>query len=163
MLYFCPFQTVWTYAQTSADLEAPLPGDIEQLLADAAVLARRIAPFRPVLCHDDLLAANLIERDGQLWFVDWEHAGIGHPSFDLANLSANAKFADEHDYDLLTAYYGDSTPERLRELRIFKAMSLLRESLWATIQTVASEIDFDYERYAVENLDAYRLARGRVE
>jgi hypothetical protein len=35
--------------------------------------------------------------------------------------------------------------------------------LWATIQSVTSDIDFDYERYAAENLQAYREARGRLE
>jgi len=163
MVYFCPFQTVRTYAATAANVGAHLPGDIAQLLADAALLARRIAPFRPVLCHNDLLAANLIDERGRLWLVDWEYAGVGHPCFDLANLSANAQFANELDRDLLNSYYRDSTPEHLAELRIFKAMSLLRESLWATIQTVASDIDFDYHRYAAENLEAYRQARSRLD
>ena len=41
--------------------------------------------------------------------------------------------------------------------------SLLREALWATIQTVASDIDFDYRRYAAEHYRAYREARARPE
>ncbi len=163
MVYFCPFQTVRTYAQSAAKIGASLPADIAGLLADAALLSQRIAPFRPVLCHNDLLAANLIDADGRLWLVDWEYAGIGHASFDLANLSANARFADEQDRDLLTAYHGEFQPGRLAELRIFKAMSLLREALWSTVQTVASNIDFDYHRYAAENLEAYREARNRLE
>ncbi len=93
---------------------------------------------------------------------DWEYAGIGHPCFDLANLSANARFTDEQDRDLLTAYHGDFQPRHLAELWIFKAMSLLRESIWSTIQTVASDIPFDYHRYADENLEAYRQARSRL-
>jgi len=163
ILYFCPFQTVRTYAHTAAKIGACLAGDIAPLLADTALLSRRIAPFGPVLCHNDLLAANLIDADGRLWLVDWEYAGIGQPGFDLANLSANARFTDEQDRDLLKAYHGDFQPGHLAELRIFKAMSLLREALWSTIQTVASDIDFDYHRYAAENLDAYREARSRLE
>ncbi len=161
--YFCPFQTVRTYAQTAGQLGACLPGNIDQLLTDAALFSRRIAPFRPVMCHNDLLAANLIDADGRLWLVDWEYAGMGHPVFDLANLSANARFADEQDTDLLAAYCGNTTLDQLAELRIFKAMSLLRESLWATIQTVASDIEFDYHGYAAENLEAFRQSRKRLE
>ncbi len=163
ILNFCPFQTVRTYAQTAGKIGACLPGDDADLLADAALLSRRIAPFRPVLCHNDLLAANLIDVDGRLWLVDWEYAGIGHSGFDLANLSANARLTDDQDRDLLTAYHGDFQPGHLAELRIFKAMSLLREALWSTIQTVASDIDFDYRRYAAENLEEYRQARSRLE
>ncbi|HKI16937.1 MAG TPA: phosphotransferase [Isosphaeraceae bacterium] len=163
MVYFCPFQTVRTYAQTAAKIGASLPNDIAQVLADAAVLSRQIAPFRPVLCHNDLLAANLINADDRLWLVDWEYAGIGHACFDLANLSANARFTDEQDRGLLTAYHGEFQPGHLTELRIFKAMSLVREALWSTIQTVASDIDFDYYRYAADNLEAYRAARSRLD
>ncbi len=163
VLYFCPFQTVRTYARTAARLNAPLPHDIVALLEDVCGLARRIAPFRPVLCHNDLLAANLIDDGEKLWLVDWEYGGAGHPLFDLANASANAAFSDEQDRALLEAYRGCLDARDMAELRIFKAVSLLRESLWSTIQTVASNIDFDYPRYAVDNLEAFRAARAAVD
>ncbi len=162
VLYFCPFQTIRTYAQTAARLKAGLPEDIGELLADTQALARRIAPFRPVLCHNDLLPANLIDDGHRLWLVDWEYAGAGHPLFDLANASANAAFSDNLDRGLLEAYRGRVDERDLFEMRIFKAASLLREFLWAIIQTVASDIEFDYGRYASENLQAYRAARARL-
>jgi len=162
VLYFCPFQTIRTYARSAARLKAALPADLDALLEDARRLAHRIGPSRPVLCHNDLLAANLIDDGRRLWLVDWEYAGVGHPLFDLANASANAGLSDDQDRALLEAYRGHLDPRELADLRIFKAVSLLRESLWSTIQTVASDIDFDYHRYAVENLQAYRDARGRL-
>ncbi len=54
-------------------------------------------------------------------------------------------------------------PGALAELQIFRVVALLRESLWSTIQTVASDIDFDYRSYARENLEAYRAARAALE
>ena len=39
--------------------------------------------------HNDLLAANLIDDGEHLWLIDWEHAGLTSPLFDLANLSSN--------------------------------------------------------------------------
>jgi hypothetical protein len=51
----------------------------------------------------------------------------------------------------------------MAELRTFKAISFLRESLWATIQTVTSDIDFDYHRYAAENLEAFRLSARSLD
>ena len=90
VLYFCPFQTIRTYAQTAVALKARLPDDAHNLLDDARLLANRIGPFRPVLCHNDLLPANMIASAGRLWLVDWEYAGMGHPMFDLASVSANA-------------------------------------------------------------------------
>ena len=64
---------------------------------------------------------------------------------------------------LLAAYRGQADPRDLAELRVFRAVSLLREALWATIQTVASDIDFDYHHYAAEHFRAYREARARLE
>jgi thiamine kinase-like enzyme len=161
-LYFCPFQAVQTYARTAARLGADLPAEIDDLLEDARSLSRRIAPFRPVLCHNDLLPANLIDDGEHLWLVDWEYAGIGHPLFDLANLAANVALDDGQEAALLAAYRGQADPRELAELQIFRAASLLREALWATIQTVASDIDFDYRRYADEHFRAYHESRRQL-
>lgn len=165
ILYFSAFQTVRTYALTAGSLGARLPDEIEDILDDSRRLARRIGPFVPVLCHNDLLAANILDDGRRAWLVDWEYAGIGHPLFDLANLSANAAFPDSLDEALLAAYRGEPSARArdLHELRLLKAMSLLREALWSLIQTVASDIAFDYHRYAEDNFQAYREARRNLE
>jgi thiamine kinase-like enzyme len=165
ILYFCPFQAIRTYADSAARLCASGPDDLGAMLETAHRLARRIAPFRPVLCHNDLLPANLIDDGRRLWLVDWEYAGVGHPLFDLANVSANAAFSDDQDQALLSAYRdgGHVDPRDLAELRIFKAVSFLRDALWATIQTVASDIDYDYHRYACENFQGYRETWSRLD
>ncbi len=135
------------------------------MLEDARQLSWRIAPFRPVLCHNDLLPANLIDDGCRLWLVDWEYGGVGHPLFDLANVSANAALAEDQEIALLSAYRETVKPDPrdLAELRIFQAVSLLREALWAVIQSLNSDIDFDYGRYARENFEAYRTARRRLD
>ncbi|HEX8200381.1 MAG TPA: phosphotransferase [Isosphaeraceae bacterium] len=163
MLYFCVFQVVRTYGPTAARLGARLPADVAGLLEDARRLAHRVAPFRPVLCHNDLLAANLIFDGVAVRLVDWEYAGMGHPLFDLANAAAGAALPEERDIALLAAYRGAVDPRELAELRLLKAMSLLREALWAAIQSVVSELDFDYLSYAEENFLAYRRARAQLE
>ena len=52
-----------------------------------AWLAERQAPL--VLCHNDLNPLNLLfDRDGKLWLVDWEYAGLGDAAFDLASYAS---------------------------------------------------------------------------
>jgi hypothetical protein len=46
VLYFCPFQTIRTYAQSAARLNAALPADLDALLEDARLLSHRLGPFR---------------------------------------------------------------------------------------------------------------------
>ncbi len=161
-LYFCPFQTVRTYARTADRLGARLPDRLEVLLEHAVDLARRIGPFLPSPCHNDLLPANVIDDGDRLWLVDWEYAGVGHPLFDLANLAANAGLDEDGERHLLSAYRGDAAIDSgdLADLRVLRAASTLRESLWATIQTVASSIDFDYHAYATRYYQAYLEARA---
>jgi thiamine kinase-like enzyme len=163
VLYFCAFQTVRTYARTAARLQASLPHDIDRILEDITALSRRVAPFRPVLCHNDMLPANLIDDGERLWLLDWEYAGAGHPLFDLAHASTATGLSPDQQRALLEAYPGRLPTAALAELQIFRVVALLRETLWSTIQTVASDIAFDYTRYAAENLDAYRAARAALE
>ncbi len=162
MLYFCPFQTVRTYTATSKRVGAKLPDDIHVLLEDANSLSRQMSPFRPVLCHNDLLAANVLDDGEKIWLVDWEYAGIGNPIFDLASVSSNCGLSDELENVLLEAYCGSVEEQTLRELQILKTVSLLREALWAVIQTMMSKLKFDYHDYAAKNFSAYKEARGRL-
>jgi thiamine kinase-like enzyme len=163
VLFFSPFQTVRTYAETARALGARLPADIDALLDDTRRLARRVAPYVPAPCHNDLLPANLIDDPhGRLWLVDWEYAGMGHPLFDLANLAANAGLDADEEAEWLRHYRGRVERTELHELRLLRAASSLREALWSIIQTVASDLPFDYHAYAESNLDAYRAARARL-
>ena len=165
VLYFCPFQVVRTYGRTARRLGAEVPDDLEVMLEDARQLSHRIAPFRPVLCHNDLLPANLIDDGDRLWLIDWEYAGVGHPFFDVANVSANGAHEEELERSFISAYRQTpaADPRDLLELRIFKVVSLLRDVLWSTIQSVLSDIDFDFRRYAAESLEAYRASRSQLQ
>ncbi len=161
---FSAFDVVLSYGRAAVELGAETPPDLGELLDDARGLARRIGAARPALCHNDLLAANILEGPaGRLWLVDWEYAGVGHPLFDLANLASNAGLSAEQEESLLAAYRGTVGRRDLDEFRIFRAVSSLREALWALVQSVASDLDFDYGGYARENFVAYRESRSRLE
>lgn len=163
MLYFCPFQTVRTYTANARRLGAQLPADIDDLLEDTQRMSREITAFHPTLCHNDLLAANVMDAGEKLWLVDWEYAGIGNPLFDLAGISANCRLSEELETDFLKAYC-DTLSEHTRfEIRILKTVSLLREALWSVIQTVTSSIEFDYTQYAADNIAAYKNARQQLD
>jgi len=163
LLFFCPFQTIRTYTQTARDHCAVLPPDIDQLVEDSRKLSHRMSPFRPTLCHNDLLAANIMDDGDRLWLVDWEYAGIGNPLFDLAGVSANAGLSEQLEVQLIEAYAGSVSDALLHEVRILKTASLLREAMWAVIQTVMSDLDFDYAEYATENFAKYRQARQDLD
>ena len=162
LLYFCPFQTIRTYVGNAKELGAVLPDQLDVILADLDGLSGELEPFRPALCHNDVLAANLIDDGTALWLVDWEYGGMGNPLFDLAGVSGNCGLGPREEGLLLAAYFGGENPAAARQVSILKSVSLLRETLWALIQTVVSDIEFDYAAYAGELFEAYRLAREEL-
>ena len=158
MLFFSPFQASRTYVATSRQLGAVLPADIDLMLDATRKLSRTIAPYVPTLCHNDMLPANVLDDGRRVWIVDWEYAGMGHPLFDLAGFSANCDYSEELDVDLLASYRGEFRRHDLYELRVLKIASLLRDALWGAVQTVASDLDVDYQEYARFHFDKFRQA-----
>lgn len=122
-------------------------------IADRIRAARGPQPEVP--CHNDLLNANFLD-DGEIRIVDWEYAGMGDRFFDLANFSVNHDFGEPEDIELLAAYFGDAPSYRLRDLRMMKVISDLRESMWGVLQSGISELDLDFMAYATKHFE--RLA-----
>ena len=158
LIYFSPFQTIRTYVATSRRIGAVLPDNIDVAVERAGEMSHEIRPFRPVLCHNDLLAANILDTSAGLRLIDWEYGGIGNPLFDVAGVCGNCELDEASQRRFVAAYAGQDVDVVLREVRILKAVSLLRESLWAVIQTVNAKIEFDYAKYAADNLAAYERA-----
>ena len=137
------------------------PSAYGQAAAVAARIAAALAPWRARPCHNDLLASNIIRaRDGQrLLIVDWEYAGMGHPCFDLGNLSVNNDFDDADDERLLRAYHGRPPSDgRRATLALMRILSDAREAAWGVVQAEVSELDFDFARYARVHFERLRAA-----
>ena len=151
--------------ESYARIVAERGGSVPDAYADASRAAARIAtalPLRePVACHDDLLPANVLRvATGQgVMLVDWEYAGMGHRLFDLGNLAVNAEFEEPEELALLAAYYGEeASPGHRAALALMRIMSDAREAAWGVVQSVVSELDFDFEGYAARHFD--RMARA---
>ena len=151
VLYFCPFQTIRTYAQTAVALKARLPDDVDNLLDDtpparesdrpvpARALPQRSAAGQYDHERGTTLAGRLgIRRHGPPPLRPCQRLGQrrlqrrpgGRPCWNPTRARSTAEL------DLI---------------RVFKAASLLREALWAVIQTATSELDFDYHGYAASS------------
>ena len=44
-------------------------------------------------CHNDLLAANMIDDGDRLWLIDYEYSGNNDPCFELGNIWSEANLA----------------------------------------------------------------------
>jgi thiamine kinase-like enzyme len=153
---FDSFRIVETYAETATGRGGELPEAYnEALQRSAQIEAALIGPEHdPVPCHNDLLAANFIRGPKQVWIVDWEYAGMGDRYFDLANFAVNNELGEGGELALLGDYFAEEpTASRVATLRLMKFMSDFREAMWGVVQTVVSELEFDFEGYASKHFE----------
>jgi thiamine kinase-like enzyme len=146
---FSPFRVVETYAETARRFGVAFPDNFDWFVARKQEIESAFLhdPFQPHPCHNDLLNGNFLD-DGRLRILDWEYAGMGDVTFDLANLAINHDFDDGQDRLLLQAYYGSVTSARLARLKLMKIMSDFREAMWGILQIGISKLDFDFGDYA---------------
>lgn len=114
------------------------------------VVARR-EPTVP--CHNDLLAANLIEDGAQIWIIDYEYSGNNDACFELGNIWSEAGLSLDHLAELVGQYYGRILRNKLARARLFGLMSKYGWTLWASIQHSVSTMDFDFWSWGMEKYD----------
>jgi thiamine kinase-like enzyme len=161
---FDPFQLVEDYARTARDRGADLPESYD----DALALTKRIEDavrdrpgHEPVPTHNDLLPANFLRGGSRIQLIDWEYAGMGDRWFDLGNFAANNELADEQEDALLEAYFGEPPDEVVRAtLRLFRFVSDFREAMWGVVQSVLSDVNFDFREYARKHFERVEAVLG---
>ncbi len=132
-----------------------LPDRYEEF-ADKAQQIKQALGTRPVAtvpCNNDLLAGNFIDDGEKIWLIDYEYAGNNDPCFELGNLWSEANLADEQLDELMEAYDGELLRHRVARARLWGLMSKYGWTLWGSIQSSVSTIDFDFWEWAMEKYD----------
>ena len=153
---FDSFRLVESYAAATREHGGEVPPAYREAAAAAARIEAALAGREaPVLCHDDLLAANLLLLDGGgVKLVDWEYAGTGDRYFDLANFVVNNELEAAQEEAFLAAYLErPPRPAELAALRLMRVMSDFREAMWGVVQRTVSKLEFDFDAYASEHFD----------
>jgi thiamine kinase-like enzyme len=152
---FDPFRIVEDYRRIAQERGVAIPDAFEPAHAMAArieaAFARDPMPAKP--CHNDLLEANFLLRDGHVWIVDHEYAGMGDPFFDLGNLSINNALSEDAQERVLARYFGAPTDANRARLKLMRIMSDFREAMWGVVQQGLSTLDIDYVDYATTHFD----------
>ena len=115
--------------------------------------ALRARPLPTVPCHNDLLPANLMDDGEQIWFVDFEYSGNGDPCFELGNLWSETEFPADRLDGIVAAYFGQATKAMVARARLFGLLANYGWTLWASIQTATSAVDFDFWTWGMGKFD----------
>jgi thiamine kinase-like enzyme len=161
---FDPFRLYENYAETARTHGGDVPDGYDAALASAKQIeeATRGKPgHESVPAHNDLLPGNFLKGADTLQLIDWEYAGMGDRWFDLGNFAANNELSDDQEAELLEAYFGEAPDDRGRAtLKLFRFVSDFREGMWGTVQSVLSEVDFDFRSYAQRHFKRAEESRG---
>ena len=106
-----------------------------------------------VPCNNDLLPANFIDDGKKIWLIDYEYSGNNDACFELGNIWSEANLPISALEELVTAYYGNSRPEKLARAWLFALLAKYGWTLWASIQSSVSEIDFDFWQWGMEKFN----------
>ncbi|KAK3925447.1 Ethanolamine kinase 1 [Frankliniella fusca] len=157
-------------------------GGLDRLEAEIRDLQSHLSPLGSpiVMCHNDLLLANVIlsPNRSNVVFIDYEYAGLNYQAFDIGNHFAEFAGVATVDYslypdrDLQTKWLEIYLDElnRLQEgngvlqkdveqlyvqVNKFALASHLMWGLWALVQSEHSTIKFDFYEYAKIRLKEY--------
>jgi thiamine kinase-like enzyme len=123
----------------------PFADRLEQVLA--------LAPEPLVPCHNDLLAANVLDDGGDLRIIDYEYSGMNEPSFELGNAMAEARLGEEALAELSTAYYGRHDDALVARAELWGWMASYGWTLWGMIQDGTSPLEFDFWEWSMAKLE----------
>jgi thiamine kinase-like enzyme len=142
------------YLQAVTERHLPLPAGYRDHAAAAHRIAAALRADAPaaVPCHNDLLAANILD-DGRIWFIDWEYSGNNDPAFELGNLWSEADLPEERLAELVAHYYGAPRPRLVARARLHAALAQYGWTLWGVIQHAVSSVDFDFAGWALHRYD----------
>ncbi len=106
------------------------------------------AEHEPVPCHDDLLAANFIRGADAALDRRLGVRGDGRPLLRPRQLRGQQRARRRPAGGAARGLLREPPDERrLATLRLMRFMSDFREAMWGVVQTVVSELDFDFDDY----------------
>jgi thiamine kinase-like enzyme len=120
---------------------------------DAIEKALAVRAEGTVPCHNDLLAANIMDDGDRIWLIDYELSGNNDACFELGNIAAESHLSDDALAALVTAYYGYPRRSKIARAKLLGLVGMYGWTLWGAIQNGTSPLEFDFWSWAMERFD----------
>lgn len=150
---FDMFATQARYRAVVAERGFRLPPRYDEFAPRVARMREVVGRGPTVPCHNDLLAANLLDDGTAVRIIDYEYSGNNDPCFELGNIWSEAALPPELLDVLVTAYAGRPRPAQVARARLFGLVAKYGWMLWASIQEATSPLDFDFWAWGLEKYD----------
>lgn len=107
-----------------------------------------------VPCHNDALCENwVLDKNGRMYLIDWEYAGMNDGYWDLADVAIEAGYPTELEMLFLEKYLG-AKPEK-KDIERYYANKLYVDYLW----TLWAKARVPYDGQPMEDWACERYAR----
>lgn len=156
-----PFERVAALGRKARDAGAPLPPDLDRMLAaaDLARAAITAAGIDATFCHNDGIASNvMLDRAGGVQLVDFDLSGDNDPWFDVgAFLNETCEF-DADRRALIEHHAGTCREPLFARARLYGFVDDLMWGLWGITRAVTSaRPGIEFFKYG-----QWRLLRART-
>lgn len=126
---FAPHAYARRYVSRAGGLLSLSSADRERY-AELPDLAATLDGLPACVCHNDLLAENLLIR-GDVTLIDFDYAVMAPAVLDLASLAFMNDFSEPESRGLLDAYYGERPPFPVAEFARVQRLVRLLAHFWA--------------------------------
>ena len=88
-----------------------------------------------ILCHNDLVAGNILLANDKEYLIDYEYAGMNYPIFDLMSFISENNIDDNNIRELIyITYFGNNLNDEIRhDLKVVENMQNLLWAAWANM------------------------------
>ncbi|QKX15753.1 choline/ethanolamine kinase family protein [Microbulbifer sp. YPW1] len=137
-----------------------------QRRVQSSIVATRNCASSPALCHNDLLADNLlISESGRLYAIDWEYAASGDPFYDLAVIAEGYDLDSAQQSHLLQQYLAQPVDnEEMARLDHWRVIYRYLSILWYAVQASNSDDHAEKQNFSAvlrREIEAIRKALSR--
>ena len=157
---FDMFEVQKSYLKVVQDRELVIPEGYFDYAEkfEAIRLALNSHPQPKVPCNNDLLPANFIDGGEHLWLIDYEYAGNNDACFELGNIWSEAMLEYPQLVELVSNYFGGDRPDMVHRAWLQAAVARYGWTLWGSIQSSISAIDFDFLGWGLERFNKAKAA-----
>ncbi|MCF7530282.1 phosphotransferase [Neisseria lisongii] len=105
-----------------------------------------------VPCHNDLVPENILVKQKECYFIDWEYSGMNDPLFDIAALFLESNFDLEEQQLFLNFYY----KEEFNFLELTEKIThyqFCQDVLWFLWTLIKAENNEHFSGYAEKRIE----------
>lgn len=97
-------------------------------------------------CHNDLVPENILLQNENLYFIDWEYAGMNDPVFDIAAFFLESRINQDEQNLFLETYYIDQEelPDIKRDIMLYQFTQDVLWFVWTLIKAEEHEYFGNY-------------------